>query len=59
MKKKHLQEMTDWLEIKLKSVNTVIEEARADQNYGREAMYSGMRDAFMECLRKISLETMD
>lgn len=56
MNKKQREEMTDWINMKLKFINAIIKEAQLSHNYGKEAQYCGMREAYLEFLQKISKE---
>jgi hypothetical protein len=54
MKPEQLQEMVQWLNQQIAHINTAINEAHKECNYGRESQYEGMRDAFMRCLNKLN-----
>ena len=44
-----LLEFVRWLEGQIDHSKHVINEANETSNYGRQAMYEGMRDAYMQC----------
>jgi hypothetical protein len=46
-------ELVKWLNGQLSHLSTAINEAHVAKNYGREAQYQGMRDAFVRCLNKL------
>ena len=54
MEKKQLQELINWLTIQINYTGKVINESHDVSNIGREVQYEGMRNAFMECLNKLS-----
>ncbi len=56
MNKKQLQELRRWLNTKLSFINSIIEEAQSNHNYGRETQYVGMRQAYQDMLNKLRNE---
>lgn len=56
MNKKQLLDLISWLRVKLAESESVIKESKITHNYGRAAQFEGMRDAYLECLRKINLD---
>ena len=44
-----LHEFVRWLESQIDHSKHVINEANETSNYGRLAMYEGMREAYMQC----------
>jgi hypothetical protein len=44
-----LLEFVRWLESQINHSKNAINEANECSNYGRQAQYEGMRDAFMQC----------
>jgi len=53
MKRDQLMELKKWLQGQIQAANKVIYDAHDTHNYGREALYEGMRDAFMRCLNQL------
>ena len=53
---KRLEELSDWIQVKLKFIDAIINEARASCNYGKEIQYKGMREAYIEFLNKLDHE---
>ena len=51
----NVPELIDWVNCKLRFINKIIEEARASSNYGKEIQYAGMRDAYLEFLKKLDI----
>ena len=49
-----LKQMMQWLNQQITHLNESIIEAHQTNNCGRETQYEGMRDAFMNCLNKIT-----
>jgi hypothetical protein len=56
MNKKQLQDLILWLRDKLSESESIIKESKITHNYGRATQFEGMRDAYLECLRKINLD---
>lgn len=56
MNKKQLLDLITWLRVRLTESESVIKESKITHNYGRATQYEGMRDAYLECLRKINLD---
>ena len=56
MNKKQLLDLITWLRTKLAESETIIKEAKITHNYGRATQYEGMREAYLDCLRKINLD---
>ncbi len=54
MNSEQLQEVVQWLNQQIMYANEVINEAHQTHNYGKEAQYEGVRDAFMRCLNKLN-----
>jgi hypothetical protein len=48
-----LHDFVNWLNGQLVHLTTAINEAHEERNFGREAQYQGMRDAFVRCLNKL------
>ena len=51
-----VEELTDWINIKLRFIDAIIKEARLSRNYGKETQYRGMREAYLEFLNKLGSE---
>jgi len=54
MEKENVEELIRWLNCQISYTNEVIMESHKTNNFGRESMYEGMRDAFMRCLNKLT-----
>ncbi|TND09633.1 MAG: hypothetical protein FD123_990 [Bacteroidetes bacterium] len=54
MSSEQLQQLLAWLNNQIHHANTAINESRELQNYGREAQYAGMKEAFEKCLGQLS-----
>jgi len=52
--KARVEDLEDWINCKLRFVEQVIQQSRANSNYGKETQYKGMRDAYQELLGKLS-----
>ena len=55
MSNEQLQDLVSWLTQQIDHTNRAIKEANQSNNFGREAQYEGMRDAFIRCLNKLSV----
>ncbi|MCC7303626.1 MAG: hypothetical protein IT233_13380 [Bacteroidia bacterium] len=47
------QETLKWLQAQIQHANSVIKESQQELNFGREAQYEGMREAYMQVLNWI------
>ncbi len=56
MKQEKLHDLVNWLTGQVEHLSTAINEAHDTRNFGREAQYEGMRDAFLRCLNKLTRE---
>jgi hypothetical protein len=54
MKNEQLRETLRWLQMQIDHASDVIKESRVNQNFGREAQYEGMREAYTQVLKWIS-----
>ena len=54
MNPEKLHEFVIWLNSQVEHLTGAIHEAHDGRNFGREAQYEGMRDAFMRCLNKLT-----
>jgi hypothetical protein len=54
MNNEQLQDLLRWLSSQIEHSTNVIKEAKSTSNFGREAQYEGMRDAFIRCKNMIS-----
>lgn len=54
MDQEQLQQLLSWLNEQIRQSNRVVSDARQSHNYGREAMYEGMKEAYERCLGRIS-----
>lgn len=48
------QETLKWLQSQIQHANFVIKESQQELNFGREAQYEGMREAYMQVMNWIS-----
>lgn len=48
-----LHDYVIWLNSQVEHLTAAINEAHDGKNFGREAQFEGMRDAFMRCLNKL------
>ena len=55
MEKEQEMEFIRWLNTQINYTKDVINESHKNNNYGRESMYEGMRDAFLRCLNKLKI----
>ena len=51
-----LNSFVTWLNGQVEHLSSAINEAQDGKNFGREAQFEGMRDAFMRCLNKLTRE---
>lgn len=56
MNKKQLLDLISWLRIKLVESEGIIKQSKITHNYGRATQHEGMRDAYLDCLRRINLD---
>ena len=56
MNPEKLHDFVSWLNGQVEHLSTAINDAHDDKNFGREAQFEGMRDAFMRCLNKLTRE---
>jgi len=54
MNTEQLHEMVSWLQMQIEHSKEVINDARSNFNFGREAQYEGMREAYMQCLNMLT-----
>lgn len=54
MNTEQLHELLNWMNNQLNHINRVINESHEKNNYGREALFEGKRDAYLELMRKIN-----
>lgn len=54
--KKAIEELSDWIQVKLKFIDSIIREAKSSCNYGKEIQYVGMREAYVEFLNKLDAD---
>jgi hypothetical protein len=58
MDKKRLREMVAWLRHQLSETESVIKESKIAHNYGKATVFEGKREAYMDCLRKLTVDGM-
>ena len=54
MTPERLHDFVIWLNSQVEHLNLSINDAHEDKNFGREAQFEGMRDAFLRCLNKLT-----
>ncbi len=54
MEKQNSLDFITWLNKQIDNANHVIRESQENSNFGREAKYEGVREAFLECLNKLT-----
>ncbi len=54
MNSEQTQETLKWLQSQIQHSSFVIKEAQTELNFGREAQYEGMREAYMQVLNWIN-----
>ncbi|MDQ3192246.1 MAG: hypothetical protein M3Q58_11700 [Bacteroidota bacterium] len=59
MSNEQLQDLVRWLTQQIDHTNKAINEANQSHNFGREAQYEGMRDAFIRCRNKLSINKLE
>lgn len=57
MSHQQVHELLSWINSQLTHINKVINESHEKSNFGREAMFEGKRDAYLELMRKLKSET--
>jgi len=55
MKQEHIQDLISWLQRQVEFSSEIINQARETQNYGKETQYEGMREAYLKCIKKLSI----
>ncbi|HRE75945.1 MAG TPA: hypothetical protein PK637_15195 [Flavobacteriales bacterium] len=56
MEKNRLREMVSWLRMQLSEAESVIKESKIAHNYGKASVFEGKRDAYLDCLRKLTTD---
>lgn len=56
MNPEKLHDLVKWLNGQVEHLSMAINDAHECKNFGREAQFEGMRDAFMRCLNKLTKE---
>ena len=54
MNKERVQEMINWLQMQIDHSKEIINQSQQVGNFGREAQYEGMREAYMQCLNQLT-----
>lgn len=54
MNAEQLQTMIRWLNEQIAYASSTINEAQQSSNYGRLAVYEGMREAYTKCLTRLT-----
>jgi hypothetical protein len=47
------EDITGWLREQLKSINAAIQDLEKTHNYGKATLCEGMREAYMQCLKRL------
>lgn len=58
MNTEQLQEFINWVNKQIEITNKGINDSQSASNYGREAQYEGMREAYLQLLRKLNSQVM-
>lgn len=56
MNPERVRELLRWLQMQINHSKEVIRKAHEEKNFGREAQYEGMREAYMQCLNQLSFQ---
>lgn len=56
MSKNVQQDIVTWLRTKLAETESVIKESKLNHNYGKATQFEGRREAYLDCLRKLTNE---
>lgn len=53
MDRSNLNDLLRWLSGQIDTANEIISESHRTNNFGREAMYEGMKNAYLNCINKL------
>lgn len=56
MNAKQTRDLINWLKSRLIDAESKIKESQITHNYGKATQYEGMREAYLECLRKLNIQ---
>lgn len=56
MNARQTRDLISWLRLRLIDAESKIKESQLTHNYGRATQYEGMREAYLECLRKLNIQ---
>lgn len=56
MKAQQTRDLISWLKSRLIEAECKIKESHLVHNYGKATQYEGMREAYLECLRKLNIQ---
>lgn len=56
MNVKQTKDLVFWLKARLVDAESKIKESHLTHNYGRATQYEGMREAYLECLRRLNVQ---
>ncbi|MBX7094877.1 MAG: hypothetical protein K1X56_09155 [Flavobacteriales bacterium] len=57
MDKKQVRDLVSWLRGKVSETESVIKESKLTHNYGKATIYEGKKEAYLDILRKINLDS--
>ena len=55
MNAKQTKDLIAWLKCRLNEADSKIKESQVVHNYGKATQYEGMKEAYLECLRKLNV----
>lgn len=58
MEKKQNRDLVVWLRNKLSETESVIKESKLTHNYGKATQYEGKKEAYLDCLKKLNLDSL-
>ncbi len=56
MNAQQTRDLVAWLKARLTDAECKIKESQIIHNYGRATQYEGMKEAYLECLRKLNIQ---
>lgn len=59
MNQSNTTDLVHWLSSQIDNANEIISESHRTNNYGREALYEGMKNAYLNCLNKLKKDNFD
>lgn len=56
MNPERVREMLHWLQMQIDHSKEVIRKSHDEKNFGREAQYEGMHEAYMQCMSQLNFQ---